>query len=182
LQRLANPANPYPKKSPSLVGKSVLTGEEDRLKAEADYEAWKKPKTEAETPPVELLKRLADPEKPHAKEANGAKSETKEEPKAKTLEQAIGEKVRAELKAKGTKTAKEAKPPMTGVRSGFSLRTFTFKEARTSFEKSLAALRTFGVSFSYDKFRNQLLVGGHALAVGRRVNRTPHPFAARRRQ
>ena len=57
-----------------------------------------------------------------------------------------------------------AKPPMTGrVRSDFSLRSFTFKEARTSFEKSLAALRTFGVAFSYDRFRNQLLVGGHAL-------------------
>lgn len=76
-----------------------------------------------------------------------SKSASKEEPKAEAIK----------LKAEG------AKLPTTRVRSGFSLRTFTFKEARTSFEKSLAALRTFGISFSYDKFRNQLLVGGHAL-------------------
>jgi Virulence-associated protein E-like domain len=135
LQRLANPANPYPKKP--LVGKSIPV-ESDTQKAEADYELWKiangaKPETErpkAEAPPIELLKRLAEPEKA------GKKTDGEDEPKAKSK---------------------------TAARSDFSLRTLSFKDARTPFERSMAAFRTLGVSFSYDKFRNQLLVGGHAL-------------------
>ncbi len=98
--------------------------------------------------PVKIAPPVDDPEKPKRDWLLPMRAE---KPNAEAIEQAT------KLKAEG------AKPPTTGVRSGFSLRTFTFKEARTSFEKSLAALRTFGVSFSYDKFRNQLLVGGHAL-------------------
>ena len=49
LRRLANPANPYPKKSP-LVGKAIPV-EADRLEAEAAYEELKKPKTKEEPKP-----------------------------------------------------------------------------------------------------------------------------------
>lgn len=105
------------------------------------------------------------------------------EPKPNTIEQTIAEEVREELRAK---------PPMTGVGEGFThrdaeepkaepkeerkeepkaklagpsfpLHKLNFKQARTKLQKAVAAARTLGVSFSYDKFRGRYLVAGHAL-------------------
>jgi Virulence-associated protein E len=108
----------------------------------------------------------------------------KEEPKAKTIEQAIAEGVAAEIKAKG------AKPPMTGVGEGFthrdaeeepraryqskgdekasaradlSLRGRAYDRERPMLEKTIAALQTLGIHFSYDLFRRRWHVGDHVL-------------------
>jgi hypothetical protein len=71
----------------------------------------------------------------------------------------------AELAAKSGAEKSKALVPVSGdtPASAFSLRGNTFKDGRTPLEKSMAALRSLGVRFSYDRFRHQFFVGNQAL-------------------
>jgi hypothetical protein len=85
----------------------------------------------------------------------------KEEPKAKTLEQAIGEEVRAELKAAKDepKLPVVSKPNVVERYNQFAL--INRHGDVPQYEKTLAAMRRFPLIFSHDRLRDRYYISNN---------------------
>jgi hypothetical protein len=82
------------------------------------------------------------------------------------------EKPKADQKSKGNGAAKDEEPKadrkskdekLKGATTDLSLKGRAFSPHALSLEKTIAALRTLGIQFSYDKFRRRYRVGDHDL-------------------